>query len=139
VCIGENLYERQAGETGQVVQDQLAAALVMLTAREVSSIVIAYEPVWAIGTGEIARPEQIKQTIAAIRKTVHHLCGDSVAAATRVLYGGSVVSDLAADYLKIKGLDGFLVGGASLRPLEFSAIVKAAQRPSGRPAAKTRH
>lgn len=128
LCVGENLFERQDGETGQVVHDQLAAGLVMLTGKEVAKTVIAYEPVWAIGTGEIAQPEQVKEAIGSIRKTIAHQYGETVASAVRVVYGGSVVAEFAEEYIKVKNLDGFLVGGASLKPVEFASIVKTVQR-----------
>ncbi len=127
ICVGENLFERQDDETKRIIHDQLAAGLIMLTGREVASVVVAYEPVWAIGTGEIAKPEQVKDAITAIRKTVTELYGEVVSAAVRVIYGGSVVPEFAKEYLKIKTLDGFLVGGASLNSYEFSSIVKSAQ------------
>lgn len=128
LCVGENLFERQDGETGQVVHDQLAAGLVMLTSKEVARAVIAYEPIWAIGTGEIAQPEQVKEAINSIRKTITHQYGEAIASATRVIYGGSVMAEFAQEYIKVKNLDGFLVGGASLKPVEFASIVKTVQR-----------
>lgn len=127
LCVGESLIERQENETARVIHDQLAAGVVMLTSREVAELVVAYEPIWAIGTGEIAKPEQIKKAVANIRKTIADLYGSVVADKVRVLYGGSVSPDFVDDYLKINGLDGFLVGGASLNPADFSTIVKSTQ------------
>ncbi len=131
ICVGENLFERQDNETAQVLHDQLTAGLVMLTTREVAEIVIAYEPIWAIGTGEIAKPEQITKAMRVIRNTLSGLFGQTVAGTVRVLYGGSVEADFVPDYLKIKGLDGFLVGGASLNPYAFASIVKLTQSAGG--------
>lgn len=127
ICVGENLIERQDDHTARVVHDQLAAALVMLTTREIANVVVAYEPVWAIGTGEIAKPEQLKDAVRVIRKTISELYGTGASAQVRVLYGGSVEADFVADYLKLGGLDGFLVGGASLSAPSFTAIIKAVQ------------
>lgn len=138
ICVGENLFERQDEETAQVIQDQLSAALVMLTTKEVARVAVAYEPVWAIGTGEIAKPEQVKAAVKVIRHTIAHQFGESTAEQVRVLYGGSVEAEFAQEYMKLKSLDGFLVGGASLRPLEFVSIVKSLQHQgaSGRAKAK---
>lgn len=126
LCFGENLSERQDEETDLVIHDQLTAGLVMLTSEEVSQMVLAYEPVWAIGTGEIAKPGQVEQAVKIIRNTIKELYGATTASQVRVLYGGSVVADYVSGYLKVKGLDGFLVGGASLHPEEFSKIVATA-------------
>lgn len=123
LCIGENLFDRQDGETDLVVHDQLTAGLVMLTADEVAKMVIAYEPIWAIGTGDIAKPDQIKKALRIIRNTVSELYGAKTAQQVRVLYGGSVKADHVGGYMKLKDLDGFLVGGASLNHEEFSQII----------------
>ncbi|MBI4100927.1 triose-phosphate isomerase [Candidatus Microgenomates bacterium] len=127
LCVGEKLYERLDEETAQVLHDQLSVDLAMLTTREVTNVVVAYEPVWAIGTGEIATPEHIKKALAVVRKTISGLYGSQVAGAVRVLYGGSVTPEFVPDYARIKDLDGFLVGGASLNYQDFAAIVKAVQ------------
>ena len=127
LCVGENLYERQDQETGRVIHDQLVAGLTMLTGPEVANIVVAYEPVWAIGTGEIAKPEQVSQGTQAIRKTVSELYGKTAGTKLKVLYGGSVVADYAQDYLKIAGVDGLLVGGASLNYDQLALIIKLTQ------------
>ena len=131
LCIGETLFERQDQLTSQVLHDQLVADLTMLTSNEVAEVVIAYEPLWAIspgdGHGDIAKPEQIKQAVDIIRKNIKEMFGKPTADRVKVIYGGSVHADLTKDYLKISGLDGFLVGGASLNWHEFSEIIKIAQ------------
>lgn len=128
ICVGENLFERQDNETARVVHDQLSGALVMLTTKEVASVVVAYEPVWAVDTDDIASPEQIGGAIKVIRKTVEELFGDSAASQVRVVYGGHADADNIGSYFRLKGLDGFLVGRASLNPLDFVSIIKATQQ-----------
>jgi triosephosphate isomerase len=128
LCIGETHEERKAGETKQVLHDQLTTALQSLTAPEVVGMVIAYEPVWAISTfgGEIAKPDDIQKSIAYIREQITELYGDRVAEAVRVLYGGSVDNTTVRGYLEVPGCNGALVGGASLNYEVFSAIVDSA-------------
>ena len=128
LCVGETKHERDDGETKQVLHDQLMSALSNLTAAEVGEMVIAYEPVWAIGSGEIAKPPQIIDMVSYIRSYVTDVFGDRAGKELRVLYGGSVVPDVIQGYLEIEGLDGFLVGGASLNYNDFSAIVDSAFR-----------
>lgn len=128
LCVGENLFERQDNETGQVLRDQLTAALVMLTTREVATLVIAYEPVWAVDSNDIATPEQVKKALEIIRDSITKLYGSAVGQGVRVLYGGHMEAEFTADYFKLKSLDGFLVGRASLNPYDFSTIVKLAQK-----------
>lgn len=130
LCVGETHEERHNGETKQVIHDQITTALAHLTANEVASMVIAYEPVWAISTfgGELAKPGDIQKQFDFIRQQVRELYGPKAAAAVRVLYGGSVDDQLAGGYLEIKGCDGVLVGGASLNYHKFSGIVSAAYR-----------
>ncbi len=128
LCVGENLFERQDGETSQLLQDQLTADLVMLTSREVARTVIAYEPVWAVDSNDIATPEQVKDAIKTIRRTLAGLYGEVVAQSVRILYGGHMEPEFAASYFSLRDLDGFLVGRASLNYQEFATIVKAAQR-----------
>lgn len=99
-----------------------------LTTREVSAMVIAYEPVWAIGSGDFAKPDQVEEVIAYIRKQVADLYGTRTAKLVRVLYGGSVDDHNITSYLRIPGCDGALVGGASLNYKKFSAICDAAHR-----------
>ncbi len=134
LCIGEQKDERLAGETKQVVHDQLTSALADLTAEEVAEMVIAYEPVWAISNGtnyhghEIATPEDASQMAEYIRMQIRSLYGNYAADSVRVLYGASVNSSNARAFFDAPGTDGVLVGGASLNYHEFSAIVGAAYR-----------
>ena len=125
LCVGEKLADRRNGLAGQVVHDQLVAGLDHLTAEEVARLVVAYEPVWAIGTGEFASVDDVRPVVAAIRQTIEELYGAVGAAGLRVLYGGSVTAGNAAMYLKAPGIDGLLVGGASIRSEEFAAVVAA--------------
>ncbi len=130
LCVGETDNERKAGETRQVLHDQIATALVNLTAREVDEIVIAYEPVWAISTfgGKLAKPADVAKDIAFVRKQIADLYGKKSAERVRVLYGGSVDDQIVRGYLEIEGCDGVLVGGASINYHKFSGIVEAAYR-----------
>ncbi|MEX0932194.1 MAG: triose-phosphate isomerase [Candidatus Saccharimonadales bacterium] len=127
LCVGENLYERQEQHTNRVIHDQLVTGLTMLTANEVAEIVVAYEPVWAVGSGDIAKPDQIKTALATIRKTIVELFGKNTAQKVRLLYGGSVTPDLVHDYFKLKDLDGFLIGGVSLNWQQFAEIIEITQ------------
>ncbi len=127
VCIGEVLEEREAGKTEQVLKTQVTGAfagIAALAAEVVSSIVIAYEPVWAIGTGLTATPEMAADAHRMIRAEVGKLLSPAVAAHMRILYGGSVKPDNATALLSQEEIDGALVGGASLKPESFTAIVK---------------
>lgn len=126
LCIGETLIEKQHGHTGQVLRDQIATGLSLLTHEEVSRLIIAYEPVWAIGTGEFARPDDVEKAVTLIRREVNELFGNQAAHDVRVLYGGSVNKDNAVSYTKLLGVDGLLVGGASLSVATFWPIVEAA-------------
>jgi triosephosphate isomerase len=128
LCIGETTTERQDGEAKQVWHDQLMSGLSELTAAEAGNIVIAYEPVWALGTGDIASPDKVGEAIDYIRQHVKEVYGAKAAEKLRVLYGGSVTPDVVGGYLSIKGIDGFLVGGASLNYESFSGIIEAARR-----------
>jgi triosephosphate isomerase (TIM) len=125
VCIGELLEERESGKTDEVNARQLQAVADELTEGQWGNVVIAYEPVWAIGTGKVATPEQAEETHSHIRAWLHENISPEVAGATRILYGGSVNGGNAADLIGQPNIDGFLVGGASLKP-EFSDIIKAA-------------
>jgi triosephosphate isomerase len=130
LCVGETKEERRNGETRRVVHDQLVTALQNLTSEEVASMVIAYEPIWAISTfdGEIAKPHVIQKEIDHVRDQVGELYGDRTAKTVRVLYGGSVDEFDARSYLELKGCDGVLVGAASLNYHKFTAIVDSAYR-----------
>ena len=138
ICVGENLFERQDDETARVVHDQLNAALVMLTAAEVANIVVAYEPVWAVDSDNIATPEQTKKAVAVIRKTIRELFGTNAETSARILYGGHMEPEFAQDYLNMKDIDGFLVGRASLNYHEFVEIVKLTQIKSRSKPARSR-
>ena len=126
LCIGETLHERLAGETKQILHNQLTAGLMHVTAREASAMVIAYEPVWAIGTGQFAKPDQVAEALKYIRGQVEQLFGERTARHIRILYGGSVDDHNARAFLDIDGCDGALVGGASLHYEKFARIVDAA-------------
>jgi triosephosphate isomerase len=130
LCIGENTMERKAGETKQVIHDQLTTALSNLTSADIEDMVIAYEPVWAISTfgGVLAKPHQVEEAIKLIRFQISELYGPKTAAAVRVLYGGSVDEHIARGYLEVEGCDGALIGSASLNYHKFSAIVDSAYR-----------
>jgi triosephosphate isomerase len=127
VCVGETLAEREAGRTLEVVSRQVRAALEGLAAGDLQRLTIAYEPVWAIGTGKTATTAQAQEVHAAIRALLAGL-GQGVAEAVRIQYGGSVKPDNAADLMAQPDVDGALVGGASLKAADFSQIVKGALR-----------
>lgn len=124
VCVGESSEVRAAGEHLPFVTAQVAAALDGLTAEELATTVIAYEPVWAIGTGEVASSEDAQEVCAAVRAQVASTHGDALAASMRVLYGGSVKAATIAELMEQPDVDGALVGGASLDAEEFAAIVR---------------
>ncbi len=130
LCVGETKTEHRAGETRQVLHDQIRSALANLTAREVSEIVIAYEPVWAISTfeGQLAKPSLIQPMFDYIRDQIAHLYGKKASEKIRILYGGSVDEHTARGYLDLNGCDGVLVGKASISYHKFAEIVKAAER-----------
>jgi triosephosphate isomerase len=129
VCVGESLGERDGGRTLTVVDDQLTGALAGVDAASAPSLVIAYEPVWAIGTGRTASPAQAQEVHAHIRKRLAERLGGAAADAIRIQYGGSVKPSNAEALMAQPDIDGALVGGASLEAADFVAIVKAA-RPS---------
>lgn len=126
VCIGESLTDREAGSTEPFVKNQVIKALNGLGKTQVEALVLAYEPIWAIGTGRTATNEQANDTIAFIRKTIANMYGDDVADRLRILYGGSVNPDNIEGLLAEPHIDGALVGGASLQPKSFLSLVKAA-------------
>ena len=125
LCIGESLEERDGGQLEFVLSQQLEGSLAGISAGQMAEIVIAYEPVWAIGTGRTASPEQAQETQAFVRSVLATLFGSDVAGATRIKYGGSVKPGNAAELIGQPDIDGFLVGGASLDPTSFAEIVKA--------------
>ena len=124
LCVGEALEVRQAGEHVAHVTGQLRAALDGLEGEQVAKVVVAYEPVWAIGTGEVATPDDAQEVCSAVRATVADLVGDSVAAGLRVLYGGSVKPGNVAEIMAQEDVDGALVGGASLSVEDFASICR---------------
>jgi len=124
LCVGESLDVRQAGNQVGHTTAQLTAALADVTAAQAGSIVVAYEPIWAIGTGEVATPADAQEVCGALRATLAGLYGEAVARAVRVLYGGSVKADNIAGIMAEPDVDGALVGGASLLPEDFVRIVR---------------
>ena len=124
VCIGETLEEREAGKTVDVVTEQTRGSLTGISGEQMAQVVIAYEPVWAIGTGKTATSEQAQETHAAIRAVLKDLYGESVAEQTQILYGGSVKPGNAAELTNCQDIDGALVGGASLDASNFSQIIQ---------------
>ena len=128
LCIGETQHERLQGEAQRVIHDQLTTALFHLTSEDVETMVIAYEPVWAIGSGAPAKPDEIARAIKWIHHNLRELYGDRVAESTRILYGGSAEPESVHSLLSIEGVSGLLVGGASLNYQKFSDIVDAAYR-----------
>lgn len=126
LCIGETASERADGETADVIRDQLIGGLANITSVEVEHTVVAYEPVWAIGTGKFAAPRDVSRAVKLIRKQIKQLFGALAAKHVRVLYGGSVNVDNASAYLQIDGVDGLLIGDTSLDVRAFAEIIKKA-------------
>jgi triosephosphate isomerase len=124
VCVGEGLDVRQAGQHVEHCTEQVAGSLAGLTAEQVAGLVIAYEPIWAIGTGEVATPEDAQEVCGALRVQVEKSYGETAAAAVRILYGGSVKADNIVGIMAKPDVDGALVGGASLVADEFAAICR---------------
>jgi triosephosphate isomerase len=124
VCVGETLAEREAGATAAHVTAQTTAAFAGVTAAAAATTVVAYEPIWAIGTGRNATPQDANDTIGIIRGALRGLYNATTADAVRIQYGGSVKSGNAADLMAMPEIDGALVGGASLEPDEFARIVR---------------
>jgi triosephosphate isomerase len=126
-CIGEQLSEREEGRTEETLRNQVRTMLRNVTDAEAQKIVIAYEPVWAIGTGRTATPDVAAEAHAIVRHELAACCGETIAAATRILYGGSVKPDNISSLMAEDGIDGALVGGASLDPQSFAKIVTYSQ------------
>ena len=126
VCVGETLEQRESGKTENVVEQQIRGSLAGLDEARASGVVIAYEPVWAIGTGKTASPEQAEEVHAFIRKLLGELFTTEVAGQMRIQYGGSVKPGNAKELLGQPNIDGALVGGASLKVEDFVAIIQAA-------------
>ena len=125
LCVGETEDEREAGDTERKLRNQVQEGLAKVEDGRLAGVVVAYEPIWAIGTGKVATPEQAQEAIAFIRALVGDRSPEA-GAAVRILYGGSVKPDNAAELLGLPDVDGALVGGASLDPESFAAIVAAA-------------
>ncbi len=124
VCVGEGLEVRQAGDQVAHTLAQVDGSVAGLTAEQLAGLVIAYEPVWAIGTGEVATPDDAQEVCSAIRERIRELHGDTAAEGVRVLYGGSVKAANVAGIMEKPDVDGALVGGASLQVDEFSGICR---------------
>lgn len=125
VCVGETLEEREAGKTAEVIKTQFEGSLDGVTEAQITSVVIAYEPVWAIGTGKVATPEQAEEVHADLRRLLTERYTAEIAESVRILYGGSMKPGNAAELLSQPNVDGGLIGGASLKPADFLAIAKA--------------
>ena len=123
ICVGESLEQREGGVTDTVVTSQTKAALVGIDAADVAKLVIAYEPIWAIGTGKTATKEDANATIAVIRGAVREVYGAETADAVRIQYGGSMNPKNASDLMSMPEIDGGLIGGASLKAEDFSKVV----------------
>jgi len=128
VCVGESLAQNEAGETESFVSGQVRGALEGLCSAQLSNVIVAYEPIWAIGTGRAATPEGANATIAVIRRTVAEVGGPAIGDALRIQYGGSVTAENFATFIAQPDIDGALVGGASLRADQFVEIVRLASR-----------
>jgi len=128
LCVGETLQEREAGRIDQVLQRQVASGLAGLTPERLTRLILAYEPVWAIGTGRVASSEQAQSAQASIRQFVARLFNDAIAQSLPILYGGSVTPESAPQLFAQPDVDGGLIGGASLKSADFLAIAAAARR-----------
>lgn len=127
ICLGESLETKEAGQTSDFVAGQVKAALEGLDGDQVQHLVLAYEPIWAIGTGKTASPQEANETIKVVRQTVADLYSQEVADQVRIQYGGSVKPDNIADFLATSDIDGALVGGASLEAESFLQLLGAVQ------------
>ena len=123
ICVGETLEQRESGVTAAFVSGQAKAALAGMSAEDVKSLVIAYEPIWAIGTGKTATADDANATIAVIRQAVAEAFGQAVADEVRIQYGGSMIPKNASELMAMPEIDGGLIGGASLKAEDFSKVV----------------
>ena len=123
LCVGETLAEREAGKLNEIINRQITVGLKDISAEDMKKIVIAYEPVWAIGTGKTATPEQANEVHALIRQKVKALYSADIAEGNRIQYGGSVTPENVSTLMAMPDIDGALVGGASLKPESFAALV----------------
>ena len=130
LCVGETLTEREAGRTHEKVLDQIRSALVKRSVEQVKSMVIAYEPIWAIGTGKTATAQDAQHVISAIRQEVARISSEPAASVIRLQYGGSVKASNIGEIMSQPDIDGVLVGGASLDAAEFARICQYRQRSS---------
>ena len=125
VCLGETLEEREGGKTAEVIKTQFEGSLADITETQIKSVVIAYEPVWAIGTGKVATPEQAEEVHADLRRLLTDRYTAEIADTIRLLYGGSMKPGNAPELLSQPNVDGGLIGGASLKAEDFLGIAKA--------------
>ena len=123
LCVGETLEQRESGDTNQIVADQVLGSLADITTDQMSNVTLAYEPIWAIGTGKVATPQQAEEVHSHLRQILVQQFGDEVAQQTRIQYGGSVKPDNAEELLAQPNIDGALVGGASLEVGSFTGII----------------
>lgn len=130
MCLGETLEERESDRTEAVVAAQLQGSLAGLAPEEMNKVVLAYEPVWAIGTGKTASPDQAQAVHAFIRKKLGEAFGEKTAGLVKIQYGGSVKPDNALELLSCPDIDGALVGGACLKAVDFLAIIEAGKKAS---------
>lgn len=131
LCVGETAMERNDDETNDVIHDQLVAGLANVTSEDMKHVIIAYEPVWAIGSGDNASIYDVERASQMIRRQIKHMFGARISDDVQVLYGGSVSTDNARSYLMAKGVNGLLVGGASLHADQFAGIIKHAHQSIG--------
>lgn len=135
LCVGETAWEHSNNETSDVLHDQLTGGLANITGEELEDVVIAYEPVWAISAGQNSTPVNVspsvvKSSVRAIRSQIDHLFGKKSSESIQVLYGGSVTPESVSDYLAVPGIDGLLIGGASLNANTFNEILEKAHKGS---------
>jgi len=128
VCVGENLAQREASKTFDIIKDHCEGSLSGLSAEEMQKTVIAYEPVWAIGTGKTATPQQAQEVHLFIRQLLRKMFNEETASSVRIQYGGSVTPDNIVSLMAQADIDGALVGGASLKAPSFAAIVQGAKK-----------